>query len=46
MLDSSEGDRGSGSWWLNDGKHGGTMAVKGQRRKKGCSTGGGGVLLF
>jgi hypothetical protein len=37
---SSEGDRGGGSWWLNDGKHDGAVAVKGRRRKKGCSWGG------
>jgi hypothetical protein len=38
---SSEGDQGSGSRWLNDGKHGGAVAVKGWRRKKGCSMRGG-----
>jgi hypothetical protein len=41
---SSEGDRGGGSRWLNDGKYGGAAAAKGRRRKKGCSMGG--VLLL
>jgi hypothetical protein len=36
---SSEGDRSGGSWQLNDGNHGGAMAAKGWRRKKGCSRG-------
>jgi hypothetical protein len=38
---SSEVDRSGGSRWLNDGKHGGAVVVKGWRRKKGCSTRGG-----
>jgi hypothetical protein len=36
---SSEGDQGGGSRWLNDGKHGGAVATKGRRRKKGRSMG-------
>jgi hypothetical protein len=36
---SSEGDQGGRSWWLNDGKHGGAVAAKGWRRKKGCPRG-------
>jgi hypothetical protein len=43
---SSEGDQAGGSWWLNDGKHGGTVAAKGWRREKGLSTRGGLLLLY
>jgi hypothetical protein len=37
---SSEWDQSGSLRWLNDSKHVGTMAVKGRRRKKGCSPGG------
>jgi hypothetical protein len=40
MSGGSERDRSGGPWWLNDSKHGGIVAAKGQRRKKGCSMGG------
>jgi hypothetical protein len=37
---SLEGDRGSGSWWLNDGKHDGAVAAKGAKEEKGSLHGG------
>jgi hypothetical protein len=37
---SSEGDQGSGSRWLNDGKHGGAVAAKGSKEEKGSLHGG------
>jgi hypothetical protein len=37
---SLEGDQGGGSHWINNGKHGGAVAMKGRRRKKGRSTEG------
>jgi hypothetical protein len=41
VLGRSEGDQGSSLWWLNDGKHGGTVAVKGHWRKRVAPWGGG-----
>jgi hypothetical protein len=32
---SSERDRGNGSRWLSDGKHGGVVVVKGMEEEKG-----------
>jgi hypothetical protein len=46
VLGGSEGDRGSGSWWLNDGKHSGTVAVKEVEEQKGRSTGGEGCSFY
>jgi hypothetical protein len=42
---SSKGNRGSGSLWLNDSKHNGTVTVKGEVEEKG-SLHGVGVLLL
>jgi hypothetical protein len=43
VLGGSEEDRGSGSRWLNDGQHNGTVAVKGWRSKKVAPLGGRGA---
>jgi hypothetical protein len=39
----SKRGRSGGPWWLNDGKHNGTVKAKGRRRKKVLH---GGVLPF
>jgi hypothetical protein len=39
------GDRGSGSQWLNDGKHGGIVVVKGAEEEKGSLHRGGAPFI-